>query len=153
MRYPIGAGRMKQIWMAHRDFVSQYLEAQPQREAEKREQMKDILDAEMRIMQPMRNLHPMPVNEALELIEDEIVVALPETRTRLKRLEKKTAKMCGKDISRNYWHGIPPVTIYEGGRKGKKHIETKQSFTPLWEQYEIALEQVVEKKNSKPQAV
>lgn len=163
-RYPIGEGRMKQIWMAHREFVSQYLEAQPKRESEEREHMDQILDLEKRI------LHPQTVNEALELIEDEAVVALPETRQRLKQLEKETLVVCremlkiessaddegevanddsnfAEKITKLYWHGTTCVDD-----DGNEQEDVSGFYPPLWERHANALEQVVEKKNSKPQA-
>ena len=88
----------------------------------------------------MRILHPEAVNEALELIEDEAVVGLPETRKRLKELEKATAAECneleekyfgvsGARLHRMYWHGLKGQTAF---------------YPPLWDRYFSALKRVVE---------
>ncbi len=88
-------------------------------------------------------LLPWPVAEAYALIEDDTVVAAPDTRKRLQQLERKTLAVCkeipgcvdAKFVTQLYWHGYKYLDD-EGCEK-----ELVSSFhPPLWGRYKKALE-------------
>ena len=127
----ISPQRIRQIYRKYKNYIEEYMRVLQQREAEYRDRMDKTLDREMRI------LYPEAVNEALDLIEDEAVVALPETSKRLKELEKATkleeerfmTVYATRNLHKMYWHGLKGQTAF---------------YPPLWDRYFSALKRVVE---------